>query len=315
MSAFTSTPVSGLGVPASAVPVDPVWDSEADLLIPALAVRPGRDLWRCRHPSSTSLAVGMLAIGFIVLLAIVGPLLVPYAPNTPDPSSITAPPSSQHWLGTDQYGRDILSRIVAAARLDLLVALSITALALTAGTLIGGVSGYLGGTVDDVLMRFIDVLLAFPAFILALGITAMLGNATTFVVIAVAIAYTPYFVRIVRGEMLTLRESEFAAAAVCVGDSRPRIMVYHLLPNALPPAFVQATLTLGWGILDVAGLSFLGVGITPPTAEWGVLVSDGAQYINSGQWWISVFPGLFILLAVLGFNLIGDWVRDHLLRR
>jgi peptide/nickel transport system permease protein len=135
------------------------------------------------------------------------------------------------------------------------------------------------------------------------------------VIIAVAIAYLPYFVRIVRGEMLSLREAEFAAAAHVVGVKKLRIMLYHLLPNALPPALVQATLTLGWGILDAAGLSFLGVGIRPPTAEWGVLVGDGAQYINSGEWWISVFPGLMILIAVLAFNLAGDWVRDKLERR
>lgn len=305
---------SGFPLPAGVVPADPLWDPEADLIVASPASE-GRALPRWATPKHASLVVGLIAIGIIVFLAIFGPMLVPYAPNTPDPAFVTAPPSSQHWLGTDQYGRDILSRVVAAARLDLVVAISITAIALVAGSLIGALSGYLGGTFDDVLMRFIDILLAFPAFILALGITAMLGNETRFVVIAVAIAYTPYFVRLVRGEMLTLRESEFADAATCAGNSRPRIMLYHLLPNALPPALVQATLTLGWGILDVAGLSFLGVGITPPTAEWGVLVSDGAQYINSGQWWISVFPGLFILLAVLGFNLVGDWVRDNLLRR
>lgn len=305
---------SGFPLPAGVVPADPLWDPEADLIVASPASE-GRALPRWATPKHASLVVGLIAIGIIVFLAIFGPMLVPYAPNTPDPAFVTAPPSSQHWLGTDQYGRDILSRVVAAARLDLVVAISITAIALVAGSLIGALSGYLGGTFDDVLMRFIDILLAFPAFILALGITAMLGNETRFVVIAVAIAYTPYFVRLVRGEMLTLRESEFADAATCAGNSQPRIMLYHLLPNALPPALVQATLTLGWGILDVAGLSFLGVGITPPTAEWGVLVSDGAQYINSGQWWISVFPGLFILLAVLGFNLVGDWVRDNLLRR
>ncbi len=305
---------SGFPLPAGVVPADPLWDPEADLIVASPASE-GRALPRWATPKHASLVVGLIAIGIIVFLAIFGPMLVPYAPNTPDPAFVTAPPSSQHWLGTDQYGRDIFSRVVAAARLDLVVAISITAIALVAGSLIGALSGYLGGTFDDVLMRFIDILLAFPAFILALGITAMLGNETRFVVIAVAIAYTPYFVRLVRGEMLTLRESEFADAATCAGNSRPRIMLYHLLPNALPPALVQATLTLGWGILDVAGLSFLGVGITPPTAEWGVLVSDGAQYINSGQWWISVFPGLFILLAVLGFNLVGDWVRDNLLRR
>lgn len=315
MSTSNPSPTASLGLPYAVMPVEPLWDPGEELLTTAPAAERGRGVLRWTRPGRASLTVGLLAIGVIVLLAIFGPFLVPFSPNTPDPTLITAPPSSQHWLGTDQYGRDIFSRVVAAARLDLLVAISITALALVAGSLIGALSGYLGGAVDDVLMRFIDVLLAFPAFILALGITAMLGNETKFVVIAVAIAYMPYFVRIVRGEMLTLRESEFADAALCAGNGRPRILLYHLLPNALPPALVQATLTLGWGILDVAGLSFLGVGITPPTAEWGVLVSDGAQYINSGQWWISVFPGLFILLAVLGFNLIGDWVRDNLLRR
>lgn len=306
---------SSLGYPQVVGPADPLWDPDEDLLAASPAPETGRDLLRWTRPSRASLVVGMLAIGVIVVLAVLGPWIVPYAPNTPDPAFITAPPSSQHWLGTDQYGRDVLSRIVAAARLDLTVALSITALALVVGSLTGAVSGYLGGIFDDVLMRFIDVLLAFPAFILALGITAMLGNEPRFVVIAVAIAYMPYFVRIVRGEMLTLRESEFANAAICAGNSRPRILLYHLLPNALPPALVQATLTLGWGILDVAGLSFLGVGITPPTPEWGVLVSDGAQYVNSGQWWMSVFPGIAILIAVLGFNLVGDWVRDNVWRQ
>lgn len=315
MSATTRAVHPGLGYPPAAMPVDPAWDPEEDL--PTAETEPTRwqRAWRFTRPSRASLAVGLAAIGLIAVLAIFGPWLTPYDPNTPDPSAITAPPSSQHWLGTDQYGRDVLSRIIAAARLDLTVAVSITALALVAGSLIGAVSGFLGGRVDDVVMRFIDVLLAFPAFILALGITAMLGNETRFVVVAVAIAYTPYFTRLVRGEMLTLRESEFAQAALCAGNRRPRILLYHLLPNALPPALAQATLTLGWGILDVAGLSFLGVGITPPTPEWGVLVADGAQYVNSGQWWISVFPGIAILIAVLGFNLVGDWLRDNLWRR
>jgi peptide/nickel transport system permease protein len=218
-------------------------------------------------------------------------------------------------MGTDQYGRDVFSRVVSAARLDLTVAIAITAIALTAGAVIGGLTGYFGGVLDDVLMRVIDVLLSFPAFVLAIGITAMLGNETRYVVVAVAVAYTPYFVRIVRSEMLSLREAEYAAAAKCVGNRRVRILAYHLLPNALPPALVQATLTLGWGILDTAGLSFLGVGIRPPTAEWGVLVSDGAQYINSGEWWISVFPGIAILISVLGFNLVGEWLRDAVATR
>lgn len=258
---------------------------------------------------------GFLAIGLVLLLAIFGPALTSFEPNKPDTSAILSGPSREHWMGTDQYGRDVFSRVVHAARLDLRIAVSITAIALVAGSLIGGVIGFYGGWLELIVMRVVDVLLAFPGFILALGITAMLGNTTQNVIIAVAIAYLPYFVRIVRSEMLTLREAEFAAAAKCVGVKRLRIMLYHLLPNALTPALVQATLTLGWGILDAAGLSFLGVGIRPPTPEWGVLVGDGAQYINSGEWWISVFPGIAILMTVLGFNLAGDWVRDRLERR
>ena len=259
--------------------------------------------------------VGFIVLAIIVLLAIFGPLITEYSPNKPDTNAILAGPSGDHWMGTDQYGRDVFTRVVHAARLDLRIAISITALALVAGSLIGGIIGFYGGWLELGVMRVVDVLLAFPGFILALGITAMLGNTTQNVIIAVAIAYFPYFVRIVRGEMLSLREAEFAAAAQVVGVKKLRIMLHHLLPNALPPALVQATLTLGWGILDAAGLSFLGVGIRPPTPEWGVLVGDGAQYINSGQWWISVFPGLLILLAVLAFNLAGDWVRDKLERR
>jgi peptide/nickel transport system permease protein len=259
--------------------------------------------------------VGFVALGIIFFMAIFGPFLTQYEPNKPNTSAILQGPSADHWMGTDQFGRDVFTRVVHAARLDLRIAFSITALALVSGVIVGGLVGFYGGWLELVVMRLIDVLLAFPGFILALGITAMLGNTTQNVIIAVAIAYFPYFVRITRGEMLALREAEFAAAAKCVGVRKFAIMMKHLLPNALPPALVQATLTLGWGILDAAGLSFLGVGIRPPTPEWGVLVGDGAKYINSGEWWISVFPGLAILLAVVGFNLTGDWVRDRLEKR
>lgn len=272
------------------------------------------ELARRRHRPYAAI-VGFIVLVLILLLAIFGPLLTEFSPNKPDTSAILSGPSSTHWMGTDQYGRDVFTRVVHAARLDLRIAVSITALALVCGAFVGGLIGFYGGWIELVTMRVIDVLVAFPGFILALGITAMLGNTTQNVIIAVAVAYFPYFVRIVRGEMLSLREAEFAAAATTVGVRRLRIMLYHLLPNALPPAMVQATLTLGWGILDAAGLSFLGVGIRPPTPEWGVLVGDGAQYINSGEWWISVFPGLMILFAVLAFNLCGDWVRDRIERR
>lgn len=286
---------------------------------PAPPAAPGGSRWSGRlrrlRRTRASAIVGFAALGLVIGLAVIGPWLVPYDPLKPSPSLIRVEPSTDHWMGTDQFGRDVLARVVTAARLDLAVAFAITALALTAGTFIGAVAGYFGGILDDVVMRFVDVLLSFPAFILALGITAMLGNTSGNVVIAVGIAYTPYFVRIVRSEMLSLRQAEYAAAAKCVGNRRLRIMGYHLLPNALPPALVQATLTLGWGVLDAAGLSYLGVGIRPPTAEWGVMVSDGTQYINSGEWWISIFPGLALFISVLGFNLVGEWARVRVLRR
>lgn len=256
-------------------------------------------------------ALGFLALGIVLAMAIIGPEVAPYNPNKPDPMVTLQGPSREHLMGTDQYGRDVFSRVLHGARLDLRVAISITAVALIVGSLIGGLIGFYGGALEHVVMRIIDVILAFPGFVLALGITAMLGNSTRNVIIAVAVAYIPYYVRLVRSEMLALREQEYASAAKVVGVRKIRILLYHLLPNALPIALAQATLTLGWGILDAAGLSFLGVGIRPPTAEWGVLVGEGAQYINSGQWWISVFPGVAILIAVLGFNLVGDWARDR----
>jgi peptide/nickel transport system permease protein len=256
--------------------------------------------------------VGFTILAVIVLMALIGPSLVEFDPVKPNPAVISQGPSSDHWFGTDNFGRDVFSRVVHAARLDLRIAISITLLAFFVGSLIGGIIGFYGGWLEAIGMRIVDVLQAFPGFVLALGITAMLGNSTQNVVFAVAIAYTPYFIKIVRSEMLSMREAEFASAAKCVGDRPLRVMLYHLLPNALPPALVQATLTLGWGILDAAGLSFLGVGIRPPTPEWGVLVGDGAQYVNSGQWWMSVFPGIAILLTVLSFNLAGDWIRDKI---
>jgi len=265
-----------------------------------------------RRRSLDALAVlGFVALGLILLMAVFGPMVAPYNPNKPDPMMTLQGPSREHLMGTDQYGRDVFSRVLHAARLDVRIAISITALALLVGTLVGGLIGFYGGVLEHVVMRIIDVILAFPGFVLALGIAAMLGNSTRNVIIAVAVAYIPYYVRLVRSEMLALREQEYASAAKVLGVRRIRILLYHLLPNAIPIALAQATLTLGWGILDAAGLSFLGVGIRPPTPEWGVLVGEGAQYINSGEWWISVFPGIAILLAVLGFNLVGDWARDR----
>jgi peptide/nickel transport system permease protein len=259
----------------------------------------------------------MVALGGLLLLvffvaAAIGPLILPYQPLVPDADAILQAPSTAHILGTDNFGRDILSRVIASGRLDLAIAFSVTAFALFLGLIIGAFSGYAGGIVDDVVMRIVDIVLSFPAFILAVAITAMLGNNVSNVIIAIGIAYTPYFIRLTRGQVLSARSSDYADAAKCVGNPTYRIIYRHILPNCIAPAIIQATLTLGWGILDASGLAFIGLGIKPPTAEWGVLVSEGAQYIVTGQWWTSFFPGLAILLAVLCFNLLGDGLRDFL---
>ncbi len=243
-----------------------------------------------------------------------GPALTPYDPLKTNPAIKLQPPSffseGAHPMGTDNFGRDILSRVIHGARLDLLIAFSVVAIALGIGSMVGTLSGYYGGLVDDVVMRVTDVLFAFPSFILAMAITAMLGNTTSNVIIAIAVAYIPYFIRLSRGEILKARELDYADAARCVGNPDWRIMYVHLLPNCLTPSLVQATLCLGWAILDASGLAFLGLGIRPPTPEWGVLVSEGAQNIISGQWWTSVFPGAVIVFTALGFNLVSDSLRD-----
>ncbi|GAB4408302.1 MAG: ABC transporter permease [Anaerolineales bacterium] len=259
------------------------------------------------HPS---MIVGILLLAVILFVTVAGPSLVPYKPLKTDPENRLLPPSALHPMGTDAFGRDILSRVVNGARLDLFIAFSVVAIALGIGVAVGMFSGYYGGKVDDVVMRITDVILAFPSFILALAITAILGNSIPNVIIAIAIAYIPYFVRLTRGEVLSAKERDYTEAARCVGNPNWRIIYLHLLPNCLTPALVQATLCLGWAILDASGLAFLGLGIRPPTPEWGVLVSEGSRDIIGGQWWTSFFPGAVIVLTAFAFNLIGDSLRD-----
>lgn len=249
--------------------------------------------------------VGVVLLGVFLLLAVIGPLLSG-DPLTTDGSAILQPPSADHWFGTDRFGRDIFARSVAAIRLDLPVGLVIALLAMVAGAVIGVIAGYWGGTVDELVMRATDVLLAFPGFVLALIIAAVLGDSVRNVIIAVAIAYTPHFIRLTRAQVLGEREREYVDAARITGNSSSRTAFRHVLPNSLRPALVQATLVTGWAILDVAGLAFLGVGIGPPTAEWGVMVAEGANDVITGQWWTALFPGAMIVLAVMAFHLIGD---------
>jgi peptide/nickel transport system permease protein len=259
---------------------------------------------------SPAFSVGLALVSMFALVALIGPALMPYAPTQTDSRATFDPPSAEHWLGTDKFGRDVLTRVVYATRLDLAIAAAVALSAFTLGSLIGGLAGYYGGWLDDVIMRVVDVLFAFPAFILAMAITGILGDTVENVVIAIATAYVPYFIRLTRAEMLTVRTLQYADAALSVGNPRWRVMLVHLLPNALTPSLVQAALVFGWAILDAAGLAFLGLGITPPTAEWGVLVSEGAQRLITGEWWVWLFPGAAIVLAAFAFSLLGDGLRD-----
>ena len=268
-------------------------------------------LWRRLSRNVMSLAaLGVLAV--VALSALAAPVLLPYDPDAPDAERTLEPPGRRHWLGTDLYGRDQLTRIVYAGRVDLLVAVEATAIALSLGAVLGAVAGYRRGWLDQVLMRIIDTIQAFPSFILAMGIAAALGNSVTNIVIAIAITHVPIYGRLIRGEMLRIRETEYAEAARTVGNRRRRIIFYHLLPNCFPPVVVQATLAMGFAILTVAALSYIGLGIRPPTSEWGAMTAEGASYIVSGEWWIFVFPGLAIMATVLSFNLLGDALRDVL---
>ncbi|HXA96354.1 MAG TPA: ABC transporter permease [Candidatus Dormibacteraeota bacterium] len=268
-------------------------------------------LWRRLSRNAMSLAA--LAVLVVVALTAVGaPVIMPYDPDEPDAEHALEAPSGRHWLGTDLYGRDQLTRIVHAGRVDLLVALAATAIALSIGSVLGAVSGYRGGWIDQLLMRVIDTIQAFPSFILAMGIAAALGNSVTNIVIAIAITHVPIYGRLIRGEMLRIREMEYAEAARTVGNPRRRIIFHHLLPNCLPPVIVQATLAMGFAILTVAALSYIGLGIRPPTSEWGAMTAEGAGYIVSGEWWVFLFPGTAIMATVLSFNLVGDALRDVL---
>lgn len=250
-------------------------------------------------------AFGILVLAVYVLLAVVGPAFV-QSPIETQPSAALQAPSAAHLFGTDTFGRDVFSRAIHSARLDLSIGVIIALAAMTIGSLLGVISGYWGGWVDEVIMRITDVVLAFPGFVLALILVSVIGNSIPNVVVAVTVAYIPYFIRLTRAEVLTQRELEYVDGARLAGNSPWRIAIRHVLPNSLTPAFVQATLVAGWSILTVAGLAFLGVGIRPPTAEWGVMVAEGAADIITGQWWTALFPGGMIVLAVMAFHFIGD---------
>jgi len=264
-------------------------------------------LWR-RSPLSI---VGSILVLSIIITAIFVPYIAPYDPIEQDIKKRLGPPSWDHPFGMDNLGRDILSRVIYGTRVTLMIALIVTAIGGSIGTLLGVVAGFLGGRVDEVLMRITDMFLAFPRLILALAFAAALGPSLNNMMIAIAIVDWPIYARLARGQALSIKREDYIEAARGIGASKWRIMFLHILPVCSSPIIVQLTLHMGTVILTAAALGFIGLGAQPPTPEWGVMVSDGRPYIMN-QWWVSTFPGLAIMIAVLGFNLLGDGIRDIL---
>lgn len=258
-----------------------------------------------------SAVLGMLIVCVIVLTAIFGSFIAPYDPFLPAPLDRLQPPSLKHWCGTDSLGRDIFSRIVHGSRISLLIGLVAVSISLVPGTLLGLVAGYFGRTTDAVIMRCMDVLLAFPAILLAIFIAAILGPNLTNTMIAVGIVYIPHYARIVRSNVLQLKEQLFVQSVRHMGGSHLRTLLGHVLPNTLAPIIVYATLGMGTAVLQAAALGFLGLGAQPPQPEWGAMLAEGRQYIQLAPH-VAAFPGLAILLLVLGFNVFGDGLRDVL---
>ncbi len=270
----------------------------------------GKTFWR--YFRRNRLAVGgLLVILITFLVAGFAPIIAPHDPEKTDVSLKLKPPSSRHYLGTDQLGRDVFSRMLYGSRVSLSVGFVAVAISILIGILVGALAGYYGGWVDSLLMRFVDVMLCFPSFFLILTVVALLGPSLFKVMVVIGITSWMGTSRFVRAEFLTLRERDFVQAARALGVKDRRIIFRHILPNALAPVFVTATLDVATAILVEAGLSFLGFGVQPPAPSWGNILTEGRTYIFDA-WWLTVFPGLAILVTVLSFNLLGEGLRDAL---
>lgn len=306
-----ATSAAGAPAPGGAPPanvVDDVVSTELDSRSESAWRIAGRILRRNRLAMA-----GLAVLIAFYLAAFLAPWLAPYDPIAQESlvSNGYLPPSAQHWLGTDQFGRDVLSRLLYGARISLLIALTAIAISITVGTLLGAIAGYLGGKVDAIIMRTIDLILSFPRLVFLILIVALSRPSLPLIILVLGLTHWPGTARLVRGEVLSLREREFIDAARALGFGRLRIIFRHLIPNVLAPVIVAATLGIGDTIVAEAGLSFLGLGVQPPTPSWGNMVADGRQNLI-GAWWIATFPGLAIVLTVTAFNLIGDGLRDAL---
>lgn len=269
----------------------------------------GSALWLLlRNPSAV---LGGTIILCMALMAVFAPLLAPYEPNAINLPNRLLPPSAAHWFGTDEAGRDILSRIIYGARISLVIGLVVIGIAGGAGTLIGATAGYVGGKLDNLIMRVMDVILSFPSLVLAMALAAALGPSLRNAILAVAFVQIPKFARMARGEALDIREKLYIKAARVAGFSAPWIILHHVIPNCMASLLVLATLTVGDTILVAASLSFIGLGAQPPTPEWAAMIATGRKFLLD-QWWYPTFPGLFIVATVIGYNILGDALRDIL---
>lgn len=260
---------------------------------------------------SRTASIGLVLTLFVLLVAVAAPLIAPYDPIAVDSAQRLKPPSADHWLGTDQQGRDVLSRTIYGSRISILSAVVIVALAVLIGVTVGIIAGYSGGWVDEMLMRIADVFLAFPPLLLAMGVAAALGPSLTNAIIATSLVWWPWYARVARAEALHIKHEGFVDAARTVGASNLRILITHILPVARTPIIVQISLSLGAAIVTLASLSFIGLGAQPPVPEWGTMIADGRAYLLN-QWWIVTAPGVAIFITIMAFNLLGDGIQEIL---
>ncbi len=269
------------------------------------AGRHGR--WRRRYGLA---AFGALIVLVWLVIALAAPLIAPYRFDGADVTIRLMPPSAEHWLGTDARGRDVLSRLIWGSRISLFAGIVVVAIGATLGVIVGGIAAYAGGKAEEAMMRVTDLVLCFPPIILAMAIAAAMGIGVRNTILAMLVVWWPKFARLARSLVLVQRSQEYVEAAVVMGYGPGRILFRHIVPNAIGPLVVLVTLDVGQAIITFAGLSFLGLGVIPPMPEWGAMVSEGRELVD--QWWVATFPGLAILSVVVGFNFLGDGIRDWL---
>ncbi len=268
-----------------------------------------RAAWRALRRNRAAL-IGAFILLVWFFIALTAPYIIPYDPDQQNLADRLQPPNITHWFGTDELGRDILSRVLYGARISIPIGLIVVALSSLMGMFVGGISGYIGGLFDEIVMRVADAVLAFPSLVLAMAITAALGPSINNAMLAIVVVLWPTYARVMRGQVLAIKSMEFIEAAHAIGVPNWRIFLRHVLPNSYTPILVKATLDIGNAIIIAAGLSFIGLGAVPPTPEWGAMISMGR--LKFAQWWIATFPGLAMFTVIIGFNFLGDGLRDIL---